>query len=103
MTRAMERERQTEPQITELPIPESLRIGDQSHLRALIESVRDYAINLLDPDGRILTWNEGSRRIHGLSATEALGRNFSILFPPEEVESEEPARMLNEASRSGRC
>jgi hypothetical protein len=92
----------TELSITELPIPEP-PIGDQLHLRALVESVRDYAINLLDPNGIILTWNEGSRRIHGLSVTEALGRNFSILFPVEDVERGEPAWLLKEAARIGRC
>lgn len=74
-----------------------------TYVRALVESVRDYAINLLDPQGRILTWNEGSRRIHGLSAGEALGRNFSILFPPEEVERGEPAWLLKETARAGSC
>jgi len=82
---------------------DEMLVRSQMHVRALVESVRDYAINLLDPQGRILTWNEGSRRIHGLSATQALGRNVSILFPQDELERGEPARMLNEASRTGRC
>lgn len=82
---------------------DELLVRSQMHVHALVESVRDYAINLLDINGRILTWNAGSRRIHGLSATEALGRNFSILFPPEEVERGEPEWLLKEAARSGRC
>ena len=49
----------------------------QMQIHALVESVRDYAINLLDPQGRILTWNKGSQRIHGMTATEALGQNYS--------------------------
>jgi PAS domain S-box-containing protein len=73
-----------------------------THLRALVESMRDYAINLLDAQGNILTWNEGSRRIHGLTAFEALGRHYSILFLQEEVESGEPARLLEESARTGR-
>ncbi len=83
--------------------PDEVLAQSQTHLRALIESVRDYAINLLDASGRILTWNAGSERLHGLSAAEALGKNFSILFPADEVERGEPAWLLKEAARVGRC
>jgi PAS domain S-box-containing protein len=83
--------------------PDELLAQSQMHLRALVECVRDYAINLLDTNGRILTWNAGSERIHGLTADEALGRNFAILFPLEEVERDEPAWLLKEAERTGRC
>jgi PAS domain S-box-containing protein len=82
---------------------DALLAQSQMHVRVLVEGVRNYAINLLDADGRILTWNAGSQRIHGLSATEALGRNFSILFPLQEAESGEPARLLEEAARLTRC
>jgi PAS domain S-box-containing protein len=73
----------------------------QSQIHAILESVRDYAINLLDAHGRILTWNEGSRRIHGLTASQALGKNYSILFPPEQVIGGEPERLLEDAAHSG--
>jgi len=82
--------------------PDEPLTRSQMHLRALVDSVRDYAINLLDTNGVILTWNAGSERIHGLTADEALGSNFSILFPPEEVERAEPAWLLKEAARTGR-
>jgi PAS domain S-box-containing protein len=80
----------------------AMLVRSHMHMRALVESVRDYAINLLDPKGRILTWNEGSRRLHGLTASEALGKNFSLLFLPEEADRGEPARLLAEAARTGR-
>ncbi len=80
----------------------AMLLRSHMHLRALVESVRDYAIHLLDKRGRILTWNAGSRRLHGLAATEVLGKPFSVLFLPEEVESGEPARLLDEATRLGR-
>jgi PAS domain S-box-containing protein len=73
----------------------------QMQIHALVESVRDYAINLLDPQGRILTWNEGSKRIHGMTASVALGQNYSILFTPEEVAQGEPKRWLEQAVQSG--
>jgi PAS domain S-box-containing protein len=80
----------------------AMLVRSHMHVRALVESVRDYAIHLLDSKGRILTWNEGSRRLHGLTATEALGKHFSILFPAEDAERGEPERLLEEAARSGR-
>jgi PAS domain S-box-containing protein len=87
-----------------MPLKEeqSLDISSGEGWRALVDSVHDYAISLLDTDGRILTWNEGSRRIHGLTAAEVMGKSYSILFPPEEVERGEPARLLDEAARTGR-
>jgi PAS domain S-box-containing protein len=80
----------------------AMLVRSHLHVRALVESVRDYAINLLDTKGRILTWNEGSRRIHGLTASEALGKHYSVLFLPEDAERGEPARLLEEAARTGR-
>lgn len=76
---------------------------NRMHVNALVASMRDYGINLLDPQGRILIWNEGSRLIHGLSAAEAVGKDLSILFPPEEVEHDVPAKLLEEAAHIGRC
>jgi PAS domain S-box-containing protein len=73
----------------------------QSQIHAILENVRDYAINLLDAQGRILTWNEGSRRIHGMTSSEALGKNYSIFFSPEQVAQGEPERLLEEAGHLG--
>jgi PAS domain S-box-containing protein len=83
--------------------PDAALARSQVQMHAMIDSVRDYAINLLDAQGRILTWNEGARRIHGLSATEALGQNFSIFFLPNDVERREPDRLLEEAAQAGHC
>jgi len=72
----------------------------QVQIHALLESSRDYAVNQLDAQGRILSWNEGSRRVYNMTAAEALGQNYSILFTPAEIAAGEPARQLEEASRS---
>jgi PAS domain S-box-containing protein len=74
----------------------------RAQTRALVESLGDYSINLLDAHGRILTWNEGARRIHGLTASEALGKHVSILYLGEDVEAGKPEQILNEAAKSGR-
>lgn len=53
--------------------------------RLLVESVRDYAIFMLDSTGHVLSWNEGARRIKGYEADEIIGWHFSIFYPPEDV------------------
>src|SRR5690349_10464315 len=68
----------------------------------LVQSVRDYAIFLLDPEGRVITWNEGAQRIKGYKASEIIGRHFSTFYPRKVAESGLPAFELQEAARVGR-
>ncbi len=68
----------------------------------LVESVRDYAIFALDAQGRILTWNAGAERLKGYSASEIIGKHFSIFYPPEVVARGYPAEELRFAARDGR-
>src|SRR5215217_1153542 len=70
--------------------------------RLLVESVRDYAIFLLDPEGHIRTWNEGARRIKGYSADEIIGKHFSIFYPPAEIRRGKPEYELRVAVAEGR-
>lgn len=70
----------------------------QLQIHALIDTAREHAVNLLDAEGRILTWNEGSRRICNMSGSQALGQHFSILFTPQEIAAGEPDRLLEMAS-----
>jgi PAS domain S-box-containing protein len=74
----------------------------EQRLRLLIDSVADYAIFLLDPHGRVVSWNEGAERIKGWRREEILGEPLSRFYPPEEVAAGAPARMLAAASRDGR-
>ena len=60
---------------------EQLRASEE-RFRVLIQSVRDYGIFMLDPDGRVASWNEGARRIKGYEAEEIIGRHFSVFYPP---------------------
>ena len=66
--------------------------------RLLVESVTDYAIIALDPDGCILSWNEGARRIKGYEAQEVIGKHFSIFYPPELVAARAPEHELEVAA-----
>ncbi|HUH61700.1 MAG TPA: PAS domain S-box protein [Terracidiphilus sp.] len=74
----------------------------RAQVRAVVESLQDYSINLLDAEGRILTWNEGARRIHGLTASQALGQHVGILYPGEESEKAKATALLEEAAHTGR-
>lgn len=80
--------------------------GEQRHerdslFRLLVESVRDYAIFLLDPSGNIASWNEGARRVKGYEAAEIIGKHFSTFYLPEEVARGKPIRALGIAEAEG--
>jgi PAS domain S-box-containing protein len=70
--------------------------------RMLVESVQDYAILALDPDGHILTWSPAAQRIKGYRADEIIGRHFSIFYPAEDVERGKPEIELRVATAEGR-
>jgi PAS domain S-box-containing protein len=70
--------------------------------RLLVETVLDYGIFMLDPEGRVATWNAGAERIKGWRADEIIGQHFSIFYPREAVESGWPQHELSVAARDGR-
>jgi len=78
-----------------------LRQSDEL-FRVLVESVKDYAIFLLDPDGKVATWNAGAERIKGYTADEIIGQHFSQFYPQQARESKWPERELEIASKEGR-
>ena len=69
--------------------------------RLLVESVKDYAIFMLDPEGNIATWNEGARRIKGYTPDEIIGRHFSTFYPEEDVRNRKPEHELEIAIKEG--
>jgi len=77
-------------------------IATSERFRLLVESVKDYAIFLLDTKGRISSWNEGARRIKGYEAHEIMGTHFSAFYPQEDIEAGKPERELRMARESGR-
>jgi sigma-B regulation protein RsbU (phosphoserine phosphatase) len=70
--------------------------------RLLVESVKDYAIFILDPRGHIATWNPGAERIKGYAAREIIGKHFSIFYPPDVAASGKCEEELDIATREGR-
>ncbi len=76
--------------------------GDH-RFRLLVESVRDYAIFMLDPGGSVTSWNLGAQRTKGYEAAEIIGKHFSVFYPPEDIAAGKCERELALASREGRC
>jgi PAS domain S-box-containing protein len=80
---------------------ESLREREEQ-LRSLLEGVKDYAIIMLDPDGRVTSWNAGAERITGYPEAEILGEPFSRFYRASDVAAGEVTRALAAAARTGR-
>src|SRR3954469_13474088 len=87
---------------------EERRLGVQSGswtdepYRLLVDSIREYAILLLDPEGMVASWSPGAERIQGYRADEIIGRHFSIFYPASALERGWPAHELDTARRLGR-
>jgi len=67
----------------------------------LVQSVVDYAIYMLDPSGRVVSWNAGAERIKGYRADEVIGRHFSLFFTPQDCVDGRPDYLLNQALEQG--
>ena len=68
----------------------------------LVESIQDCAIFMLDPDGRVASWNAAAERIKGYRAQEIMGEHFSTFYPPDDVAQGKPQWALEIAEREGR-
>ena len=75
---------------------------DPKMYQFLVEQTKDYALFVLDPSGRIMTWGAGGQRIKGYAADEIIGRHFSVFYTREAVERGWPAHELKLAATEGR-
>jgi PAS domain S-box-containing protein len=82
-------------------LAEAIRQGGKV-LQLMVESVSDYAIFMLDPTGKVASWNKGAQKIKQYKPQEIIGRHFSVFYPPEEIASRKPDRELVFASREGK-
>ena len=86
-----------------VPEKNDLSAGDRAwRLQLLINSVIDYAIYMIDLDGRVASWNSGAARLKGYSAEEIIGQPFAKFFTPEDQAREFPNEALATAARTGR-
>ncbi|UTP39831.1 PAS domain S-box protein [Phenylobacterium sp. LH3H17] len=75
---------------------------DDSRYRVLVDAITDYAIYMLDPDGRVVSWNSGARRFKGYEAEEIIGDHFSRFYTEEDRAADVPATALRTAAQEGR-
>jgi PAS domain S-box-containing protein len=88
-----------------IPIDGTRKSGPADHVglhKLLIETVRDYAIFVLDPEGRVLTWNPGAQVLKGYTREEIVGQHFSKFYREEAIQSGWPTRELELAEKEGR-
>jgi PAS domain S-box-containing protein len=81
---------------------ESAALDAEERMRILVDGVRDYAIFMLDPNGRVVSWNAGAQRIKGYTAAEIIGRHFSCFYPQEDIDHGNPDEELRVAAATGR-
>lgn len=77
-------------------------IPSEERFRLLVEAVVDYGIFMLDPDGRIVSWNAGAERLKQYRRDEVIGRHFSLFYPPEAISAGWPDEELRRAKELGR-
>jgi PAS domain S-box-containing protein len=76
--------------------------GEGEQFRRLVEGVTDYAIYMLDPEGRVSSWNTGAQRIKGYQPEEIIGKSFSTFYTEKDRLAGEPQRALRIAAAEGR-
>jgi PAS domain S-box-containing protein len=74
----------------------------EEQYRLMVEGVKDYAIFMLDPNGYILTWNEGAKRTKGYLSSEIVGKHFSTFYTDTDLKAQKPARELRIAIATGK-
>ena len=72
--------------------------NSEERFHLFVEGAHEYAIILLDPEGKIVSWNAGAERIKGFTAEQIMGRSFSVFYTPEDVLAGKPAKELKLAA-----
>jgi PAS domain S-box-containing protein len=77
-------------------------LSDERRLQLLVQAVVDYALFLINPDGIVVSWNPGARRLKGYEEGEIIGQHFSRFFTPADQRRGLPATILKTAAKGGR-
>src|SRR5918912_46389 len=88
--------------MTERRAAQEALIESERRFRLLVQGVTDYAIFMLDPEGRITNWNSGAERAKGYKAEEIIGEHFSRFYTEEDLQRGIPKLALETAAREGR-
>jgi PAS domain S-box-containing protein len=99
--RANAAELQTQKEAALVEMGRAVHESNQS-FRMMVEAVKDYAIIMLDVDGRIASWNMGAERLKGYSEQDIIGQHFSVFYTADDVADRKPERNLETAARLGR-
>lgn len=89
-------------ELSSLRSKHTITVSELEKYRLLVDTVQDYAIFMLDPNGFVLTWNRGAEKINGYKPYEIIGKHFSTFYRPEDVRSKKPQRELELAKKHGR-
>ncbi len=76
-------------------------LANERRFRLMVDSIRDYAIFMLGPDGTVSTWNSGAERIKGYTSDEIIGRHFSCFYTLEDISASLPQHLLRKAATEG--
>lgn len=91
----------TESNLGSPPAENPPNINVEQYFRLLTDAVKDYAIFMLDPHGKVTSWNHGAERMKGYRAAEIIGKHFSCFYPEEDVRAGKPQRELAITAREG--
>lgn len=81
---------------------EAQRRPVEEDFRLLVESVKDYAIVTLDPEGHVTSWNAGAQLMKGYRAEEIIGKHFSCFYTPDDIKNNKPQNELAETAAKGK-
>ncbi|WP_222837313.1 PAS domain-containing sensor histidine kinase [Dyadobacter fermentans] len=76
-------------------------LQSEERYRLMVEAIRDYSIFMLDPEGHVITWNDGGTFVHGYAESEILNKHFSVFYSASDVIDDKPRKALQTASESG--
>src|SRR5262245_2395973 len=88
--------------LARMATPAELPLSIEQRLQLLVKNIRDYAIYMLDAEGRVVSWNPGAQRFKGYTADEIMGEHFSKFFTAEDREAGLPQRALRQALVEGK-